>query len=71
MGPNFDPYAYAMRRLQQDPQMQRNPMAQTLMQAIQTNNPALGEQLALNICKTYGITKEQALQQAIQGLGLR
>lgn len=71
MGPNFNPSAFAMQMLQNNPQMANNPMAQTLIQAIQTNNPAAGQQLAENICKTYGLTKEQALQQAIQGLGLR
>ncbi len=71
MGPNFNPSAFAMQMLQSNPQMANNPMAQTLIQAIQTNNPAAGQQLAENICKTYGLTKEQALRQAIQGLGLR
>ncbi len=71
MGPNFNPSMFAMQMLQKNPRMASNPMAKTLLQAIQTNNPAIGEQLAENICKTYGLTKEQAIQQAIQGLGLR
>ncbi len=63
MGPNFNPFAFAMQKLQNSPQMANNPMAQTLMQAIQTNNPQMGEQLAENICKTYGLTKEQAISR--------
>ncbi len=71
MGPNFSPSAFAMQALQRNPQVANNPMGQTLIQAIQNNDSAAGERLAENICKTYGLTKEQALQQAIQGLGLR
>lgn len=67
----FNPGMFAMQMLQSNPQIANNPMGQALIQAIQTGDSKAGEQIAENICKTYGLTKEQAIQQAIQGFNLR
>ena len=54
----------AMLLIQKNPQMQNNPMAQQFMSILQSGNQAQGEQMARNICSSYGLTPEQALQQA-------
>lgn len=51
-----------------NPQIQNNPNAQQMLQVVQSGNRTQGEQLADNLCKTYGITREQATQQAQQWL---
>lgn len=42
-----------------------------LTDALRTGNSEKAEQLALNICKGYGVTREQAEQQARQFFGVK
>lgn len=46
------------------PQVAQNPNAQHMLQVIQSGNQAEGERIARNLCQSYGMTPEQALQQA-------
>ena len=62
--PNVNPMQFAMNMLQSNPQIRNNPQAQGLMQIIQSGDAAKGQQMAENICKTYGVTPDQALQEA-------
>lgn len=50
--------------LQQKPQLQQNPMAQEMIQVIQSGDAKRGQEIADNLCRSYGVSREQALQQA-------
>lgn len=62
----FDPAKFAMQMIQNNPQVMNNPMAKEYLQIIQNGDSAKGQEVANNILKTYGMTKEQALGQAAQ-----
>ena len=53
-----------MNLIAQNPQIASNPNTQRMIQAIQTNDSAKGEQIAKNLCDSYGITPQEAVQQA-------
>lgn len=57
-----------IQRLAQSPNVQNNPNAQQWLSIIQSGDSAHGEQIARNIAKSYGMTPEQAAQQAQNGL---
>lgn len=46
------------------PQVMGNPNAQHMLQVIQSGDSSEGERIARNLCQSYGMTPEQALQQA-------
>lgn len=55
---------FAMNVLKNNPGIRNQPNAADMIQAIQNNDSARGEQLANNILNSMGMTKEQALQMA-------
>ena len=61
---------FAMAMINKNPAIQNNPQAQELINVIQNNDSARGEQIATNLCNTYGVTKEQAIAQAKKYFGL-
>lgn len=72
----FDPYAFASQLLGQNmpqgqPGGQQNNTMQEYAKVIQSRDNKRGEEIANNILKTYGISKEQALQMAQQRFGIR
>ena len=58
------------RLLNNNPNVQNNPQAQEFINTLQNGDNKKGEQIANNILKTYGLTKEEALQQAKRFFGL-
>lgn len=62
---------FALNALQNNPRFQNNPMAQNLMQILQSGNSTEGQRMAENICKTYGLSPEEATRQAKQFFGFR
>lgn len=56
----------ALNMIGRSPQIKNNPNAQAYLQVIQDNDSSRGEQIANNICETYGVSKEQAVQMARQ-----
>lgn len=62
----FDPAKFAMQMIQNNPQVMNNPMAKEYLQIIQNGDSVKGQEVANNILKTYGMTKDQALSQAAQ-----
>ena len=46
------------------PQLSSNPNAQSMIQVIQSGNSAKGEEIARNLCNTYGVKPEEAVQMA-------
>lgn len=63
---NFNPMQFALNMIQRNPQIANNPRAQDMIKVIQSGDSARGQQLAENLCQTYGVTKEQAMNQAMQ-----
>lgn len=59
---------FALMALNANPKFKNSPMGQQLTQCIQNNDVQRGEALANNIIQTYGLTREQATQQATQGI---
>ena len=55
-----------MNRLRSDPMLSKNPLAQNLFTCLQSGDSKKGEEIAMNLCKTYGITPEEACKQATQ-----
>lgn len=46
------------------------PWAQAAVNAIMNGDDKMGMQIADNLCQSYGMTRQQAVQQAIQTLNL-
>lgn len=63
--------ANMINRLSSDPNMAQNPLAQNLITAINTGDSKKGEEIAMNLCKSYGITPEEACKQASAFFGGR
>lgn len=61
-GPNL--MQFAMNMLKQNPNVARNPQAQAMVQVLQSGDAQKGQQIAQNLCQTYGITPEEAVKQA-------
>lgn len=62
------PEELAIRALNANPRFKNAPMGQQLLNCIQNNDSKTGEELAMNILNTYGISKEQGIEQATNGL---
>ena len=58
------------RYMSQLRQMNGNPMVDGLLEAMQTGDMKRGEQMADNICKSMGVTREEALRQARAHFGI-
>lgn len=54
----------ALNLLMQNPNIANNPNAQEFIQVIQNGDSAKGEQIAQNLCNTYGMSKEDAIRNA-------
>jgi hypothetical protein len=57
---------FVNRLLAGNPQLRNNPMAHNALSAIQNGDDATGEQIARNLCESYGITPEEAYAQAMR-----
>lgn len=68
---NFDPMAFAMNIIRQHPNIANNPNAKHMIEVLQSGDSVEGQKLAENLCRTYGTSKEQAVQQALQFFGRR
>lgn len=54
----------AINLISQNPRFANNPQAQNYLRVIQSGDAQQGEQIARNLCQTYGMTPDQAVQQA-------
>lgn len=52
--------------LRSQPGIAQNPIAQNYINVIRSGDSQRGQQIAQNLLKTYGISKEEALAQARQ-----
>lgn len=55
---------FALNLIQNNPNVSRNPLAKDYISVIQNGDDTAGQMLANNICATYGLTREQAVEQA-------
>ena len=56
----------AMRMIMSSPQVKNNPMAKEYINVIASGDAMKGEQIANNICSSYGLRREDAIKQARQ-----
>ena len=61
-----NPRDLAMNMIRNNPKVANNPNAQEFINVIQIGDAAKGQQIAQNLCNTYGVTPEEAMQQAKQ-----
>lgn len=60
---------FAVSMLENNPSFSQNPVAQEYISVIKSNDSAKGEQIAQNLCNSYGVNKEDALNQARKFFG--
>lgn len=65
---NMMQFVQAMVR--NNPQIQSNPQAQQMLNVIMSGDSARGQQIAQNLCKSMGISAEDALANAKRYFGL-
>lgn len=58
--------AIALEMIRRNPQIANNPNAQELLNVIQSGDQKKGEEIANNLCNTYGISRDDAVQKAKQ-----
>lgn len=54
----------AMKILKENPNIANNPNAQSMINVIQSGDEKKGQEIAENICKSMGVSKEDAIRQA-------
>lgn len=54
----------AMNRISSDPNLQKNPQARAFVDIMQRGDAAQGQQMARNLCQSFGVSEQEALQQA-------
>lgn len=64
MMPSKSPIAAMVSMIKANPAIADNPQAQAYLDVLESGDGAKGEELANNLLETYGMTKDQALQQA-------
>lgn len=66
----FNVMDFARNMIQNNPNIPNTPWAQAAVQAIMNGDAKAGAQIADNLCRTYGTTREQALSMARQKMNL-
>lgn len=61
---------FALNMINSNPQIANNPNAREFLNVIRNGDDARGRQIAQNLCDSYGITPDQAVQQAKQFFNL-
>ncbi len=61
---------FALMMISRNPRVANNPQFKQMIDVIQNGNDAQGQQIAENICKTYGVSKEDALTDAKRFFGI-
>jgi len=60
------PMQFLQSQIQNNPSIANNPQAQNYIQVLQSGNAKAGQQIAENLLKTYGMTKEQGINRVRQ-----
>lgn len=53
----------AIQALQRNQQIANSPQGRQFMQILQSGDVAAGQQMAQNLCQSYGISQEDAIRQ--------
>lgn len=61
---------FALMMISRNPRVANNPQFKRMIDVIQNGNDEQGQQIAENICKTYGVSKEDALTDAKRFFGI-
>ena len=61
---------FALMMISRNPRVANNPQFKQMIDVIQNGNDEQGQQIAENICKTYGVSKEAALPDAKRFFGI-
>lgn len=51
--------------VKKNPEAVNNPRAQAMLDVIRSGDQQKGEEMAMNLCQTYGSTKEEGINQAM------
>ena len=62
--------AIALDILEKNPNIANNPRAKEMVDVIRSGDNARGEEIARNLCASYGVSPEQASQDAKRYFGL-
>lgn len=62
--PNMNPQAILQQMMQRNPEMMNNPQAQNMINILMNGDSKAGEQMAMNLCQSMGVSKEDAMRQA-------
>lgn len=55
---------FALNLISQNPALSNNPQAQAMIDVIKSGDSKKGEELARNLCSTYGVDPKEASRQA-------
>lgn len=66
----MNPKDFALNLIRNNPQVRNNPNASEFISVIERGDVARGTEIANNLCRTYGITPEEALRQATGFFGI-
>ena len=61
--------AFAANMIRNNPRVSQNPNAQQMIDVILSGDEVRGQQLADNICQSYGMSREAAVGQASSFFG--
>ena len=61
---------FALMMISKNPRVANNPQFKQMIDVIQNGNDEQGQQIAENICKTYGVSKEDAVADAKRFFGI-
>lgn len=61
----------AMNMIQNNPNVANNPRNKAMIDALRSGDNARGEQIANNLLQTYGVSREEGINQAMQYFGMR
>lgn len=64
MMPASSPFASMISMIKANPAIADNPQAQSYLDVLESGDAKRGEEVANNLLKTYGMTKEEALKKA-------
>lgn len=60
---------FALNKIAQNPQIANNPRNKELFEVIQSGDSKRGQEIAENLCQTYGVSKNDALETAKKFFG--
>lgn len=60
----FNPIDFAISMIKKNPNIANNPQAKEYISILESGDSAKGEEVARNICNTYGVSPEDGIKQA-------